>query len=97
MRRDLSSVHRTVQLGHAIYLVGKKFSNSDNNPYLIVFGEKDEKKLKKALDTLRGAGIMVVEFREPDLNNELTAFATEPMPRTDENRKIFRKYQLLKE
>ena len=40
---------------------------------------------------------MVVGFRETDRNNELTAVATGVMLRTEENSRIFRKYQLLKE
>lgn len=97
VREDLSTPQRAVQLGHALYLVGKNFPHYDDSPFLIVFGCKTEKSLKNTLDNLREQGIMVVEFREPDLNNELTAVATAVMPRTDENRKIFRKYQLLKE
>ena len=40
---------------------------------------------------------MSVEFREPDRNNELTAVATQPLPKTEETKKIFKKYQLLKD
>jgi len=40
---------------------------------------------------------MYVGFREPDRNNELTAIATQPLPKTDETKRIFKKYQLLKE
>jgi hypothetical protein len=40
---------------------------------------------------------MVVEFREPDRNNELTAIATAVMSRTNDLSRIFKKYQLLKE
>lgn len=40
---------------------------------------------------------MCVGFREPDRNNELTAVATAPLPKTEETKKLFRKFQLLKE
>jgi hypothetical protein len=73
----------------------KQYPYHGEHPYLIVFGCKTEKSLENALDTLREAGIMVVEFREPDRNNELTAFATAAMPRVEDKR--FKKYQLLKE
>ncbi len=95
VRRDLPHPHRVVQVGHALIESQKKFLYQGEHPYLIVFGCKTEKSLKNALDSLRQQGIMVVEFREPDRNNELTAFATAPMLRTEDNR--FRKYQLLKE
>lgn len=97
VREDLSGPQRTVQLGHCLWKLGKNSHNNEDVPFLIVFGIKSEKKLKNTLDNLRQQGIMVEEFREPDLNNELTACATSVMPRTEENRKIFRKYQLLKE
>lgn len=40
---------------------------------------------------------MGVGFREPDRNNELTAIATAPLERTEETKRLFKKYQLLKE
>ena len=40
---------------------------------------------------------MGVEFREPDRDNELTAVATQPLPKTEETKRIFKKFQLLKE
>ena len=83
-----------VQVGHAVIESIKNFSYQGEHPYLIVFGCKTEKSLENALDKLRQQGIMVVEFREPDRNNELTAFATAAMPRVKDER--FRKYQLLK-
>ena len=87
--------HRVVQVGHAVIESIKNFSYQGEHPYLIVFGCKTEKSLANTLDKLRQQGIMVVEFREPDRNNELTAFATAAMPRVEDAR--FRKYQLLKE
>ena len=95
VRRDLPHPHRVVQVGHAVIESIKNFSYQGEHPYLIVFGCKTEKSLVNALDNLREAGIMVVEFREPDRDNELTAFATASMPRTEDKR--FKKYQLLKE
>lgn len=84
-----------VQVGHAVISSVKNFSYEGDHPYLIVFGCKTEKSLENALDSCRRQGIMVVEFREPDRNNELTAFATASMSRVEDKR--FRKYQLLKE
>lgn len=40
---------------------------------------------------------MSVGFQEPDRNNELTAVATQPLPRNEETKRIFKKFQLLKE
>jgi hypothetical protein len=93
----LPPIHRAVQLGHAVIESTKNFPYEGSHPYLIVFGCKTEKSLKNAIDFCRQAGIMVVEFREPDRNNELTAFATATQSRNDDTQKMFRKYQLLKE
>lgn len=89
--------HRVVQVGHAVIESIKNFSYQGEHPYLIVFGCKTEKSLENALDTCRRQGIIVVEFREPDRNNELTAFATATQSRNNDTRKMFRKYQLLKD
>jgi hypothetical protein len=40
---------------------------------------------------------MCVGFREPDRNNELTAVATAPLTKTEKTKRIFKKFQLLKE
>jgi hypothetical protein len=46
------------------------------------------------MEKLREAGIRLQAFYEPDLNNELTAFATEPIG--SDKRHLFRNFQLLK-
>ena len=97
VRRDLPHPNRVVQVGHVVIQSIKNFPHSGEHPYIIVFGVKTEKSLKNTLDFLQERGIMVVGFREPDRNNELTAVATGVMLRTEENSKIFRRYQLLKE
>ena len=97
VRRDLSGPHMVVQVGHALLLAEKNFPYKGDHPYIIVLGVKTEKKLCEALDFLQDRGIMHVGFREPDRGNELTAIATQPLPRNEETKKIFKKFQLLKE
>ena len=97
VRRDLSSPQRVVQVGHCLIEVQKKFPYQGDHPYLIVMGMKSEKSLRNVLDFLQERGIMGVEFREPDRDNELTAVATQPLPKTEETKRIFKKFQLLKE
>lgn len=46
------------------------------------------------MEKLKVAGVKLTPFYESDLNNQLTAFATEPI--TGEQRKLFRNFQLLK-
>ena len=97
VRRDLSAPQRVVQVGHALIEAQKKFFYEGEHPYIVVFGLKTEKSLKNVLDFLQNRGIMSVGFREPDRNNELTAIATQALPKTEETKRIFKKYQLLKE
>lgn len=65
----------------------------DPHPHLVVFGIKNETKLKKCLLHLDEAGIPYREFREPDIGNQLTAIATAPI--VGEDRKHLAKYCLL--
>ena len=97
VRRDLSHPQRVVQVGHALVEAQKNFPYKGEHPYIIVLGVKSEKKLCEALDFLQDRSIMCVGFREPDRGNELTAIATAPLPKTEETKSIFKKYQLLKE
>lgn len=55
---------------------------------------KGEIQLANAADDLERQGIRIKRFYEPDRNNELTAFATEPL--SGEARKAMRKFQLIK-
>jgi hypothetical protein len=50
--------------------------------------------LRKAVDNLTAAGIRFQAWYEPDLNNELTAIATEPV--CGEQRQHFKRFELLK-
>lgn len=97
VRRDLSGPQRVVQAGHALIETQRNFPYEGEHPYLIMIGVKTEKKLLEALDFLQNHGILGAAFKEPDRDNELTAIATKPLVKTEETKKLFRKYQLLKE
>lgn len=64
------------------------------HPHLVVCEVKTEDHLKKAIENLNNTNIQYKIFREPDIGNEITAIATEPL--IGENRKFFKKFQLLK-
>jgi len=64
------------------------------HPYVIVCGAKSELALTKIASSLKIENIRFREFREPDIGNQLTAIATEPI--YGEYRKFFKKFQLLK-
>lgn len=65
------------------------------HPSVIILGIKSELKLQGIRKTLMDNGIRHVHFHEPDIGDQLTAIATEPIH--GERRKFFRKYQLIKE
>lgn len=84
-----------VQTGHACIELGRHIIDAQSeHPSLIVFGIRSEPKLQSIVDHLKGQGINIKEFREPDIGNQLTAFATEPI--SGERRQLFAKYCLLK-
>jgi hypothetical protein len=90
VRKDLSPSQRAVQAGHALaeYLLHSPNFRWKNETliYLGVKGLNQLTNLKRKLDLHE---ITYVEFHEPDLNNEITAIAS------DEECKIFERMNLL--
>jgi peptidyl-tRNA hydrolase len=90
VRKDLSTSQQAVQAGHALaeYLLHGPYFRWKNETliYLGVKGLRQLKNLKRKLDD---HGIKYVEFHEPDLNNEVTAIAS------DQECKIFKQLKLL--
>jgi hypothetical protein len=83
-----------VQAGHACLEAARAFLPCDHeHPFLVVCGVRDEVRLGRWLDRLREAGIRFCAFFEPDLGDQLTAAATEPL--RGEQRHIFRDLSLL--
>ena len=94
-RRDLSFPTQAVQSAHAAIEATKAFySESDIHPHICLCSVRDEKRLRHDMDKLRAMGIRIKEFYEPDIGNQLTAFATEPI--IGDRRHLFRNFQLLK-
>lgn len=90
VRKDLSKSQQAVQAGHALaeHLLHGPFSRWQNGT-LIYLGVKGPLQLKKLINRFNEENILYTEFREPDLNNEVTAFATES------NNKYIKKLNLL--
>ncbi len=90
VRKDLTHSQRAVQAGHALaaYLLHSPFCRWQNET-LIYLGVKGLKQLQRLENKLQYNGIKYVTFHEPDLNNELTAIAS------DVNSKIFERLNLL--
>lgn len=85
-----------VQASHAAIEAARAFLPENlEHPHLVVLGVKDESFIYKTAKKLDAAGIRYKVFIEPDRNDEATALATEPL--FEEQRKIFKNYQCLKE
>jgi len=83
-----------VQSCHAAIEVARNhIPASLEHPSVILCGVKTEAHLQKIQSDLTDQGITTFPFREPDRNNELTAFATSLIDEAD--KRLFRKYQLL--
>jgi len=54
---------------------------------------KDEIALQRAIYKIENSGILYKEFLEPDIGNQLTAIATEPI--CGNRRKVFKKFKLM--
>ena len=94
-RRDLPFEKCTVQCGHAIWEASKAFSHlTVEHPHFCICSVRDEKRLRHDMEKLCRSGVKLREFYEEDLDNQLTAFATEPI--YGERRHLFRNFQLLK-
>ncbi len=91
----MSYPQKCVQSCHAAIESAKYlFSNNKEHPHLVVCEVKNENSLKKAIENLNQTNIKYKVFIEPDIGDEITALATEPL--SGEERRFFKKYQLLK-
>jgi hypothetical protein len=88
---------RAVQSGHAIIEANRAglIPHEIEHPHLIILEVANEARLCFEAEKLQLAGIPIAIWREPDRDNEITAIATAAL--YGDQRKHFRKYQLLKE
>lgn len=92
--QDLAQV--TVQACHACLEWSKTHTVRDlsAHPHLVLLGVADESQLLAAGTYLSGLGIRFEEFREADMDSQLTALATEPIGK--DRRKLFRIFNLFR-
>lgn len=79
-RRDLIPAAQSVQSSHAAIKYTFEFPNHaktwhDESQYLINLSVENEKSLQDVIDKLYQDNISFSEFREPDMDHELTAIA----------------------
>lgn len=95
-RRDLSLPQQAVQAAHAVIESSRHFGHftrEQEHPHLVLCAVENERHLSQAASKLRGAGLSITEWREPDQGNALTAIASPPV--SGDARKLFKRYQLL--
>lgn len=85
-RRDLIPGSQSVQASHALIKfifehseISKEWYNTSE--YLVKLSVNNQEELLELAEKLRWKEILFSEFREPDLDNELTAIALEPTNR----------------
>lgn len=94
VRRDLTPSQIAVQACHAcIEATRDLFPQYKEVPFLVLCGVRNEQHLVDAFLRTKSLGVKCKLFREPDLDDQATAFATELV--SGDSRHIFRKYQLL--
>ena len=71
-----------------------KLEHLNDHPSVIVLSIKNEIRLKNVEKYLSENNVKFVQFHEPDLDDQLTALATEPI--FSDKRHLFQKYQLVK-
>jgi hypothetical protein len=76
-------------------MAGQQFSNQLNpHPHFCLCAVENESELKAELSKIQSSGIKAVAWQEPDRNNELTAWASEPVK--GPNRLLFKHLKTLK-
>ena len=90
VRKDLSISQRAVQAGHAVaeFLLHGPFSRWTNGT-LVYLGVKGLRQLENLKYKLELYDIPYIEFREPDIGDEVTAIAT------DQHCELFERIRLL--
>ena len=95
-REDLPQSAMAVQSAHAAidfqYQYPELANTWHDSNYLIFLKVKDELSLIKLIDKSRLNNIKITIFREPDLDNQITAIAFEP---SEESNKITNKIKLM--
>lgn len=96
VRKDLSPSQQAVQAIHA-GIEAARFSlitADETHPHVVLCGVNNQDHLDRVSVKLSQAGIRFKNFIEPDIGNEITALATEPL--NGEQRSLLRNYQCLK-
>jgi hypothetical protein len=83
VREDLKPGAMLAQSCHVAFTFGKQFPDISNiwqneSNYLVILSVKNEYELNKLIEKAILKNIKFSIFREPDINNQVTAIALEP-------------------
>ena len=92
VRNDLTNAQKVVQACHAVLEMTREHISDKQRHSIVVIGAKNEKKLHSIATELTLHDIKWRWFVEPDMNNTVTAIATEPL--TDK-RELLKRFKLL--
>lgn len=95
VRTDLSVPQQAVQAAHAVLEMHRFYNGClREHPSIIILGVRNEEKLKEVIMKLvRHGKIQFTTFQEPDIGNQYTALATEPIYGAD--RQFFKNFKLI--
>ena len=86
-RRDTTAGYQAVQSGHALIQfqynfpdIAKKWYEESN--YLAYLSVENEEELKNLISKVKNSNLKYSIFREPDIDNQITAIAIEPSDQT---------------
>lgn len=98
VRQDLHQDYQSVQAGHAAIQfqhdhpkIAKEWH--DKSKYLVYLSARDEEHLKDLIYKSQVRNIKISVFREPDIDNQITAVAFEP---SDASRRLLSNLPLAK-
>ncbi len=83
VRNDLSPGAQIAQSCHALREFCEKHKSLDEqwfstSNYIVCLSAKSEQHLKDILDKCEQRGLPIAEFREPDMDNQITAISVGP-------------------
>jgi uncharacterized ferredoxin-like protein len=95
VRRDLPIEQVIVQSSHAAFVLGSSIKiDKPAEVNFVVCGAEDEKDLEKIRQHFKDNNCETVEFKEPDIGNQMTAIASHPIPYSQ--KRFASKYPLLR-
>lgn len=93
-RRDLPLSSQAVQAGHTAFQAASEL-RFKKHPHFVYLTVKNLSRLSVSAEKLQNENLDLTIWREPDLNNEITAVAIGPVT-SREDRELFKKFQLMK-